>query len=304
MKVSSFHSFDGTKLNYYSWLTEKSVGTVVVFHGMAEHGARYRSFADFLNKNGYDVYAMDFRGHGKNIGLLQGHFADRNGWQIVVKDIKSFLDFVFNKTGSKKVILLGHSMGSLLLRSYLIEFNDSRISKVVLSGTPTAPPTWILRGAIILSEITIILGGKRKPSVLMDKLVFGQYSKSIQNPNTIFDWLSHDNDMVLKYIADPLCGFLCTGSFFNDLFYGIKHCNLSSNLAKINPKINILILSGSEDPAGDFGKAPQTLWNELSSVLEKGNTTLIVYQGYRHEILNEVDCMRVYKDVLGFIQKG
>lgn len=103
MKVSNFTSFDGTKLNYYSWLTEKPVGTVVVFHGMAEHGGRYRSFADFLNKNGYDMYLMDFRGHGKNIGPLQGYFADKNGWEIIVHDVKSFVDHVFNKEGSKKL---------------------------------------------------------------------------------------------------------------------------------------------------------------------------------------------------------
>jgi len=289
MKLSSFNSFDGTNLKYYSWLTENPVGTVVVFHGMAEYGARYKSFANFLNKNGYDVYLMDFRGHGNNIGQMQGYFADKNGWDIVVNDMKSFVDYVFDHASSKKVILFGHSMGSLLLRSYLIKICDSRISKFVISGTPATPSKGIFTVAMVLSGIVVALGGKRKPSKLMDKMAFGQYAKSIKNPNTTFDWLSHDRNAVMKYIADPLCGFICTGGFFKDLLYGMKYCNLSSNLVQTDSKIKLLILSGDEDPVGDFGKAPQMLSQELSSVLEKGNVSIKIYRGYRHEILNEVD---------------
>lgn len=302
MTVCSFTSFDELYLKYYHWLIEKPVGTVIIFHGMAEHGARYVNFAHFLNKKGYDVYVMDFRGHGINIASIEGYFDDKNGWATIVKDIKSFVDHVLDKAISKNIVLLGHSMGSLLLRSYLIEYKENKISKVILIGTPEAPPRVILRCATILCHIKIALGGKRKPAVLMDKLIFDQYSKSVKNPRTIFDWLSHDMDKVMKYIADPLCGFICTNSFFRDLFYGINHCNLQSNFEKINQKTNILILSGSEDPVGDFGKAPQDLYEALSGVLENGNVNLKIYQGYRHEILNEVDCISVYEDVVEFIQ--
>ncbi|NTW72136.1 MAG: alpha/beta hydrolase, partial [Eubacteriaceae bacterium] len=256
----------------------------------------------FLNKEGYDVYAMDFRGHGANLSGIEGYFADSDGWQRVVNDIKFFVDHIFMNAASNNLILLGHSMGSLLLRSYLIKFYDIRFEKVVLSGTPAAPPALVLRAASILSGAITLFGGGKKPSAFMDKLVFGKYSKSIVNPETPFDWLSHDKEVVSNYISDPACGFVCTGSFFRDLSEGIRYCSLPSNIAKIDPLKKILIISGSEDPAGDFGKAPNKLYKRLTKVLEKGNATLKVYNGYRHEVLNETGRKKVYQDILEFLR--
>ncbi|MPW24188.1 alpha/beta fold hydrolase [Alkalibaculum sp. M08DMB] len=298
----NFTSFDGKNLKYCQWIKKKSIGTIIIFHGMAEHSRRYDNFAMFLNNKGYDVFALDFRGHGKSIELLPGYFADKEGWQIVVNDIKLFIDHVFDKSISKNIVLLGHSMGSLLLRSYLIKFYDQRIEKVVLSGTPAAPSVAMLKLAQIITEIIIFLGGGEKPSALLDGLVFGKYSSSIKNPLTPFDWLTYDKEIVKEYIVDPYCGFVCTGSFFRDLFKGISYCNETENILRIDSTKKILILTGDEDPVGDFGKASILLQERLNNVLRKGNVILKVYKGYRHETLNEIGKTQVYEDITEFIR--
>lgn len=302
MEESCFRSFDGKELKYLNWMVDKPIGTVIIFHGMAEHSARYERFASFLNDNDYDVYAMDFRGHRMNIeGQNKGFFSDKEGWHTVIDDMKYFIDHVYEKSLVKNLTLLGHSMGSLLLRSYLIKYYDIRVKKFILVGTPAAPSPAILNLASLLSKIIKARGG-RKPSALMDKLVFGSYAKSMSSPETSFDWLSRDKEVVQKYIDDPFCGFVCTASFYHDLFYGLRYVNSTSNIAKMDSSKSALIISGSDDPAGDFGNGPKAIYHQFVKRLKEENVKLIIYPGYRHELLNEVDYMVVYKDILQFIR--
>ena len=137
----------------------------------------------------------------------------------------------------------------------------------------------------------------------MDTMVFGNYGKQIQEPETAFDWLTKNKEIVRNYIKDPLCGFVCSISFYKDLLTGLEYCNDPGNAEKIEKDTKILILSGDEDPAGNFGKGPEELYKQLSKALLEDNVQLKIYNGYRHEILNEVDSTQVYKDILDFIKE-
>ena len=175
--LNSFKGYNDYELYYSEWLVKEPVYTVILFHGMAEYAGRYNQFAEFLNKNNCDVYALDFRGHGKNIRFnVKGHFADEEGWQVVVDDMELFIDHVLQSCQSDHVILFGHSMGSLLVRSYLIKHNNPKIKKVILSGTPAIPSRRILKIAKLLSSI-LATSDPKKPSPFMDKMVFGNYGK-------------------------------------------------------------------------------------------------------------------------------
>ena len=64
-----FQTRDGLQLHENRWLPEGDpVAVVVVVHGFVEHSGRYAELAGRLNREGYAVYAMDLRGHGKSKG--------------------------------------------------------------------------------------------------------------------------------------------------------------------------------------------------------------------------------------------
>lgn len=300
---NSFKGYNDYELYYYEWLVKKPVCTVILFHGMAEYAGRYDPFAQFLNKNNCDVYALDFRGHGKNIRFnVKGHFADEDGWQVVLDDMHLFIEHVTKSCKSNSIVLLGHSMGSLFLRSYLIKYNKTKIKKAILVGTPYAPAKGLLKIAKLLASI-LAVNDPKKPSPFFDKVVFGKFSKQMKDPETAFDWLTRNKEVVRNYIKDPLCGFVCSISFYKDLLTGFEYCNDLDNMSKIHKNTKVLILSGGDDPVGNFGKAATELYEQLSKILEEDHVRQIIYEGYRHEILNEIDCNKVYDDILNFIKE-
>ncbi|RBP66676.1 alpha-beta hydrolase superfamily lysophospholipase [Alkalibaculum bacchi] len=300
---NSFKGYNDYELYYSEWLVKKPAYTVILFHGMAEYAGRYEQFAQFLNKNDCDVYALDFRGHGKNIRFnVKGHFADEDGWQVVVEDMQLFIEHVKKSCQSNSIVLLGHSMGSLFLRSYLIKYNKKNAKKALLLGTPYAPANGVLKIGKLFTSM-LAANDPKKPSPFLDKVVFGNFAKKMQDPETAFDWLTRNKEVVRYYIKDPLCGFVCSISFYRDLFTGLEYCNEPSNLKKIQKDTKVLILSGSDDPVGHFGKGPTELYEQLSKVLQEDYVKLKIYEGYRHEILNEIDSSRVFNDIFAFIKE-
>lgn len=301
----SFTTADQQQIFWYKWMSQTTnAKPLLIVHGMAEHASRYDHFATYLNEQGFHVYAMDLRGHGQSVqnGRL-GHFADREGWFAVVQDISTFIDMITSEH-DRPPILLGHSMGSLLLRSYCIEFHDKERSKVILSGSSRGLAPLVMKSARLLAKTLRSVKKPWAPSPFMDKLVFGAYAKSVPDPRTPFDWLSRDERIVDEYMEDPLCGFVCSSQFYLDLVEGLIHCNDPVNMARMKKKQDLLFLSGSEDPVGNMGKDIAWLTDFFcSGDNEAENCASILYPGYRHEILNEVGRERVYEDIVAFLNR-
>jgi alpha-beta hydrolase superfamily lysophospholipase len=70
--------------------------------------------------------------------------------------------------------------------------------------------------------------------------------------------------------------------------------------AKIRKNLSVLIVSGAEDPVGNYGKGVEAVYRAL---IAEGVTdvTRKLYPDMRHEILNEFDRETVYQDILNFI---
>ena len=112
------------------------IGAVQIIHGMAEHARRYARFASALNESGYIVWAHDQRGHGANptppVGL--GHFADDDGWRLLVDDAASVSDRIRSAYPGLPLFVFAHSMGSFVAQSLMGERGDF-YRGVVLSGS-------------------------------------------------------------------------------------------------------------------------------------------------------------------------
>lgn len=295
-----FKAPDGANIVYHKWASESEDirAVVVIAHGMAEHAARYQEFASFLNDNFFMVYAPDHRGHGCTAGDADktGIFASRQGWWKVVDDLHSVIQIAQSENPDKKIFLLGHSMGSFIVRTYICTYG-STINGVILSGTGMNPRMTVLAGCVV-AKLSSLLKGQNHRSKTLDKLSFGTFNRKYTSP---FQWLTRDQDIVDRYIADPYCGQVFTAGFFADLFCGLRFIGNINNLTGIPKSLPVLIMSGSDDPVGNYGKGVEKVVAQLKKVGLR-NVDFKLYDGARHEILNETNRSEVFDDSIQWLK--
>lgn len=298
----SFTAADGAIIHYYTTPVIRTTrGLVIIVHGMAEHAQRYRALADHLYRENFACWALDQRGHGTTGGEtgVYGHLADHDGWAKTAADVKQLLRLAREHYPDLPIYLFGHSMGSVVSRQVLIDEGHA-FSGAVLSGSPLGPGTLATKAGLQLAEREIKRLGPKGFSSLVAKLALGNNNKGITPKRTEQDWLSLNQDNVDAYIADPLCGFDCSVTFFRDLFQGLLNTTQSSDLARIPPNLPILILSGAADPVTAKGKDAKTLGERLRKT-GHDRTKVIIYPHLRHEILNEAKKKEVSQDIVDFL---
>ncbi|MBN2884183.1 MAG: alpha/beta hydrolase, partial [Clostridia bacterium] len=119
-------------------------------------------------------------------------------------------------------------------------------------------------------------------------MAFGSYNKKVKQKRTEYDWLSSDQNEVDKYIDDPLCGFNCSALMYKDLSEWLLKIYDKKVLAGIPDDLPVYIFSGCEDPVGNYGKGISSFRNRLIASGKK-NVSLRMYEGKRHECLNETN---------------
>lgn len=266
-------------------------------HGMAEHGERYEEFASRLCAKGFAVCLHDNEGHGKSVrnDSELGYFGEKDGWNSLVEDVRVVADMIEKEIPDVPVIYYGHSMGSFIAREYIRRYGtDPRLKGAIICGTSGANPA--AAAGIMLSNTIAKAKGSLHKSELINKIAFGTYLKQIPSARTIFDWLTYDNAIVDKYIADPYCGFLFSAVGYRDLFTLLKTVSAEDWYEQVPKTLPLLITAGEEDPVGAYGKGPKEVASKLRA---QGcyDVTLKLYPGMRHEIHNEVDRETVYEDI-------
>ena len=302
-----FFADDGVKISYFKWIPDKEIkGIVLIAHGMAEHSERYDDFAGFLNRNAFAVFANDHRGHGKTAGSTDrlGFISEENGWEIMVNDFLKMKEEVKSQYPAKPLFALGHSMGTFIIRDIMLEDKkavSTDLEGVILSGTGCGLGLMGKIGKLIFKSEIGKKGADGKSQLLHD-MSFGKYNKSFRPNRTEYDWLSTNNDNVDRYIEDPCCGTVFSASFFRDLAYGIEKVNNFKNIKNINKNLPIFLISGKEDPVGNFSKGVKKVY---SNYIKAGipDIQMNFYEGLRHEILNETGKEKVYKDILNWLIK-
>ena len=276
---------DSFQLHIHRWSTDKPPRAVVMLaHGLAEHAARYARLGEALAGHGFELFALDQRGHGKTAqhGIL-GHFADQNGWGKVVSDLACLNHHIRQQYPSVPIFLLGHSMGSYIAQAYLMQHSCS-LQGAILSGS-NFQPARIYRIAGLIARLERWRLGSTGRSRLINFLSFGSFNKAIKTARTEFDWLSRDPEEVDRYVGDPLCGFIATTQLWVDLLGGLEGISDVQQLAQIDPDLPVLVMGGDCDPVS----AGQRL-NDLAGALRVAglqNIQLKIYPGARHELLNE-----------------
>ncbi len=270
---SQFSGCEAVTIHTQSWLPQQVRASVVIAHGLGEHGGRYAHVAQALGALGCAVHALDHRGHGRSGGPRA--VVDR--WSHVVADLDQFIDRVRQAAPSLPLFLLGHSMGGAIALASALG-RPEPITGLILSG-----PAVDLEGAPPLARSV----GKLL-SVLAPRLGMLSVDPSL---------ISRDPQAVAAYVADPLN------------FHGKVPARTIGEMVRfaeaLPPRLSALRLpllamhGGADKLAGPAGSR--------LVVARAGSTekTLKVYEGLYHEIFNEreVDRARVIGDLCAWVSE-
>lgn len=272
-------------------------GIFHLVHGMCEYIGRYAHIFAALAERGYVCCGYDNLGHGKTARDENelGFIAHRDGWKYLVRDVKAFEDAVKKIYPDIPLCLMGHSMGSFIARIAAENYGDG-IEKFIICGTggpnPAAP------FGLLATDIMRLLNGEKHKSKLVNKLAFGAYNKRFEGDSE-FEWITTDREVINKYAADKYCNFKFTVSAMHDLVKLNQLANRPAWFKNIRKNLPILLISGSDDPVGAYGKGVTRVYNKLKAAGVK-DVTLKLYNGCRHEIHNDSCKNQVINDISEF----
>ena len=298
----TYPSTDGrTKIHAIEWIPDGEVKAVLqMCHGMVEYIDRYHDFATYLTDRGIYVVGHDHLGHGQSVCSAgeYGYFPQPDGNKLVIGDIHKLRMMTKEKYANVPYFMLGHSMGSFLLRQYLT-MHSKGLAGAIIMGTGHQP-LMILKAGQLVCKITAAVKGWKYRSEFVNNLSFGSFNKKFEPAETPKDWVTSYKPIRDMYVKDPLTSFTFTVGGYYQMFEGMKVLDTKGSVDRIRKDIPVFFVAGEDDPVGDFGKGVQRIYEKYKSAGIK-DTSIKLYKGDRHEILNEVDREQVYEDLYCWI---
>ena len=273
----TFRGTDRTEIFTYRWLPAGPVrGVLQIAHGMGEHALRYRAPLQPLLDAGIAIYANDHRGHGRTSPESLGVFGP-GGFAALVDDMAVLSRIIRKENPGKKLILMGHSMGSFAAQIYVVEHSD------LIDG-------FILSGSAALDKLQAPRGG------------LSAIGESMAKPRTPFDWLSRDDREVDKYLADPLCGFTVTPDSLGSMLATGAPAVDPAKLKQIREDLPFYIFAGNKDPINaNLTKLYPLIARYQDAGIRDINANF--YPDGRHEMLNETNRAEVVTNLKTWIER-
>ena len=295
-------SCGNTHIHAVTWKPEGEIKAILqISHGMAEHILRYDEFAKYLSARGYLVVGHDHLGHGKsvssadNYGYFKGQQGYKNGNEALIQDIHLLRERITKEYPPLPYFILGHSMGSTLLRQYRL-IHGQGLQGVILSGMIAHKSSTALYTARFLSGLIGAFKGTHYRSKFLDGLALGKYTQVMKRQKATENWVTRDDEKLKEYMNDERCGFIFTTDGYTHLFGGMLRLNKEENSLQFPKTLPILMVSGTSDPVGDFESGIRKNYEHFIT-LGANNITLQLYPDARHEVLNEVNREEVYQDI-------
>jgi alpha-beta hydrolase superfamily lysophospholipase len=271
-RIIRYEGADGTGLAARRWQGEAPAKAVIqLAHGAGEHSLRYLAPLAPIIEGGYLVYAPDHRGHGLTSGMTHlGDFGP-GGAPAAVDDMAVMARLIREREPALPLILVGHSMGAMFSQAWLPDHSEL-IDALVLSGTAGPSPI--------------------RPESL---------NAGFAPERTPYDWLSRDESEVDKYIDDPFCGI----RFAPDSqasFMTLRERRIDGDThAKVRKGLPVYVFVGDADPInGKLARLTPLIDAYQSAGLD---VTLKVYEGGRHEMLNETNRAEVVADLRAWLDR-
>jgi len=239
---------------------------IIISHGFGEHSGRYGALTQHLVANNYSVTAYDHRGHGLSDGL-PGHVESFSEYS---DDLNKVVATVRSRSESRKLFLIGHSMGGLIALLYA-----TRNSGLLAGAVISAP---LIEVAIKVPAHKLLIAG-----------VGARMAPRFRLPNDINPAnLSRDPEVGRAYAADPLVNRKVSTKWFSELQHATKEA--VDQASQITTPI--LVMHGTEDRLASVD-ATRRMFERIGSP----DKELVIYPGYYHELFNEPEKQEIFERV-------
>ena len=273
------------------------VALVQLAHGMCGSKDRFLPFMQYMAERGVASIANDHRGHGASVRNEDdlGYMYD-GGQDAMVDDMRMVSDHIKKKYPDLPLYVVGHSMGSLVLRAYMKKYAD-RLEGAVLCGSPGYSPAVPVGYA--LADLMCRLGfGHRRPAV-SQKLTSDMYNRpfSAEGDNA---WICSDQEARQVFSNDPKHNFRFTYNGSRCLMGLMQQAYSCKGWLVRRPDLPVLFLAGEDDSCAG---GPSGVGKAAAVMHEAGYRciSIKIYPAMRHEVLNEVGKERVWRDIMDFI---
>jgi len=268
----SFIGAGGVEIFWRCWLPDTIRAVCIICHGLGEHSGRYAQVAADLGVKDLASFALDHRGHGRS-GGKRGHV---NSFSEFLSDLDTFRRQVEERFAELPRFLIGHSMGGLIAARYA-EGHGTGLSGLILSSAA-------LRVDVDAPAIKLALGR------LFSKLLPSLTMSNELDPNLI----SRDRKVVEEYINDPLVHDRVSARWFTEFTAAIEEVQEHAN----DISIPVLVMQSGDDEL----VAPRGA-QEFSDRLTVEDGALKVWEGFYHEMFNEVERDKPVSFMIEWIEK-
>lgn len=269
---------DGLDLHCRSWAPTAPCGIIVIVHGLAEHGGRFRETAEFFAQQGWAVFAGDLRGHGLSPDTPGGGRVHVRRFAEYFLDVEALADVARQAHEGLPLFLLGHSMGGLITINYLLE-NPPDIAGAVISspalGThPKFRPSLALR--LLVGLLSRLTPRARFPSDLDVEAI------------------SRDPEVVRGYADDPLVSKKVSARWYTETLRAMKQSHERAGTLRIP----ILLMQSGADRLVDPAATARWAAGAPPELVE-----LVEWEGFYHEMFNEPEKDLVRAKTLGWLRQ-
>lgn len=294
----AYLSADGkTTIHGVFWIPDSTALAVLqISHGMTEYAQRYRDLAEFFTKHGYIVAVNDVIGHGESVipGEEPMHMEK---WEHAVKDCETCRKKMKALYPQLPYYMMGFSLGSFILQSYQVDYPNTA-DALIFAGTGRIPSVQLKIAKRFVRHVAKKAGINRTDPRIHE-LSFGTYNKHFASEKGEFSWLYTNKSCMKAYTKDKNRGNDMTCGFFYQFLSGMEYVNQHRKSLKIG--VPVLLISGLQDPVGNFGKGVKKLYRQYKKMGIQVNLKLI--SGYRHDIFHDACKKKVQKYILHWLPK-
>ena len=294
LTVTPFTARDGENLAIYNWRAARRfntadsqpggsytgpAGIVLIVHGLGEHAGRYEGVAQLLMQWGFAVRAYDQRGHGRSDGQ-RGALPDSN---VLLEDLAEMVDearlhgMPFPTTAGAleaeleapnkvPLILLGHSLGGLVAARF-VALNLRPVEGLVLSSPA------LDSGLSIFQKLLLAASLKFMPLITVNNRLNPHHLS--RDPQVVKAYL--EDRMVHNKVSPRLGQFIATAA----------PATIAVAAQWRTP--TLLMYAGADKMVNPEGSQRFAKLALESSLVVPGTVTAKCFDGYYHELFNELN---------------
>lgn len=295
-----------TQIHAVKWAPDSGGYRAVlqITHGMQEYIGRYQEFAEFLTKKGVLVVGHDHLGHGESVADAgaYGFFSESRPSDMLIRDMHTLRRTVQGQNRGKPYFMLGHSMGSYMLRKYITKYSKG-LAGAVIVGTGSMPDGLMILGMGICRFLAGRYGWNYRSRLVKSLSFLGPYRRyDVTGRDIRRNWLTRDLEIAKRFYQDPKCTFDFTVNGYFGLMQAVYYDNQPKYIEEIRKSLPLFLVSGDADPVGDMGRGVKKVYRQYKKA-GISDVSMKLYQGGRHEVLNETDRDLVYEDIYGWLQE-